>query len=219
MPILTAGHSTHEPEAFLQIIRRMRVDTVIDVRSHPSSKWEWWRREQMGWITDAGFGLEWWPALGGWDRRHESLADWAAPRGVDLAPYVKGHFPKQRIGASKPADQLEIGGDPDWVSGWTNQGLHDYAWFTALPEFQDGLGRLVERYGEPTQPRAVIICAELLWWKCHRSMVADVLSAGGVAAVHLTPNPRGVKAEPHPVGDRLSRYPVEARRAWRSLRP
>jgi hypothetical protein len=137
--------------------------------------------------------------------------NWAADRGVDLAPYIKGHFPKQRIGR-KTEDQSHL--DPAFRSDWTNQGLHDYCWYTALDEFQTALTRLVDTFGKNTQPRAAIICAELPWWKCHRSMIADVLAFRGVPVFHLMPRADQVRYEKHDAGERILRYPEAVRRAW-----
>jgi uncharacterized protein (DUF488 family) len=36
--ILTIGHSTHDPEAFLELLRRYRVEVLVDVRRYPSSR-------------------------------------------------------------------------------------------------------------------------------------------------------------------------------------
>ncbi|HEU5046106.1 MAG TPA: DUF488 domain-containing protein [Nocardioidaceae bacterium] len=229
MAITTLGHSTHEPDQFIRICKAARVEVIVDVRSHRSSHWPWWHGEQMDrWLPAAGIGCEWAEGLGGWTERNvtDTMLPWGAARGVDLAAYTRGHFPKQRIGIPKAADQPELWGDPDWVSGWTNQGLHDYSWYTATDGFRAALADLVAKYGQPTQPRCAIICSELLWWKCHRSMVADVLAAAHqVAATHLTPVPANKReqaaGEPgkirfglHQAADRLGRYPTEVRKSW-----
>ena len=42
--------------------------------------------------------------------------------------------------------------------------------------------------------RTVIMCAEVLWWRCHRRIIADVLVSLGVEVVHI----RDARiAEPH----------------------
>src|SRR4029077_19517439 len=43
--------------------------------------------------------------------------------------------------------------------------------------------------------RRAIMCAEAMWWKCHRSLIADYLKAHGVAVIHIID---ASKAEPHP---------------------
>jgi uncharacterized protein (DUF488 family) len=38
------------------------------------------------------------------------------------------------------------------------------------------------------------MCAESLWWRCHRRMIADALLVEGCGVVHLVP---GGRREPH----------------------
>lgn len=97
MTVYTIGHSTLDKEAFLKLVGP--VTTVIDVRSHPTSRWEQFRKEELErWLPDAGVGYEWWPELGGWTKRHLGLADAMETHLVDVRAYARGKFPKQRIG-------------------------------------------------------------------------------------------------------------------------
>jgi uncharacterized protein (DUF488 family) len=48
--------------------------------------------------------------------------------------------------------------------------------------FRAGVARLLaEGRAAPT----VILCAEALWWRCHRALIADYLTAVGVRVIHL----------------------------------
>lgn len=212
--LFTIGHSTHTPDDFLNIAQGL--DVIVDVRSHPTSRWEWWRLEQMRqWLPQGGIAVEWMPSLGGWTKSHyERYHEQMAAVGVDLAVYSKGAFPKQRIGAARPANQQQD-------RQWTNQGLFDYAWFTSLVEYRLGLQVLVDKYGKPDQPKAAIMCCEALWWKCHRSMIADTLyELYNIDALHIKPRrpvrPTTSRWDNHSkfVADRIPRYPVAVREAW-----
>ncbi len=44
------------------------------------------------------------------------------------------------------------------------------------------------------QVRTAFMCAETLWWKCHRRLIADMLVSRGAEVLHLTP---GRAPEPH----------------------
>jgi uncharacterized protein (DUF488 family) len=33
--------------------------------------------------------------------------------------------------------------------------------------------------------RSTVLCAELLWWRCHRRLIADVLTSLGIPVVHI----------------------------------
>ncbi len=123
MALFSIGHSNYSQEAFTASLKG-RISTVIDVRSHPESRWaQYERREMQRWLPEAGIGYEWWPGLGGWDRRHERLAVDFEPKGVDLHVYARGKFPKQRIGKNFPdaveSSQLAL---PHIRPKWTNVG-------------------------------------------------------------------------------------------------
>jgi len=50
------------------------------------------------------------------------------------------------------------------------------------PPFKTGLAELVE-LGQSRN--CAIMCAEVLWWRCHRRIIADYLLAGGAAVLHI----------------------------------
>jgi uncharacterized protein (DUF488 family) len=52
-------------------------------------------------------------------------------------------------------------------------------------EFADGMNKLLEVAG---QKRTAIMCAEGLFWQCHRRLVSDFLVASGVAVQHIMPS-------------------------------
>jgi uncharacterized protein (DUF488 family) len=35
------------------------------------------------------------------------------------------------------------------------------------------------------QKRTAIVCAEAVWWRCHRALIADYLKARGVTVIHI----------------------------------
>lgn len=49
-------------------------------------------------------------------------------------------------------------------------------------EFRDGIDELLQ-LGE--RKRTAIMCAEAVWWRCHRSMISDYLKAAGVTVEHI----------------------------------
>ena len=72
-------------------------------------------------------------------------------------------------------------------------------------EFKQGVEELLE---VASTSRTAIMCAEALWWRCHRSLIADFLKSKGLAVIHILD---GKKTEVHPytpaariVGGRLS---------------
>ncbi len=65
---------------------------------------------------------------------------------------------------------------------WENASFRAYADHMETPEFRAGLSRLLQVASE--RPTA-ILCAEALWWRCHRSMIADALKAAGIKVLHI----------------------------------
>ena len=67
-------------------------------------------------------------------------------------------------------------------TGWRHPAFRGYADYATTPEFADGL---LELLLIARGARTAIMCAELLWWRCHRRIVADVLTSVGVRVEHL----------------------------------
>jgi uncharacterized protein (DUF488 family) len=65
---------------------------------------------------------------------------------------------------------------------WQNESFHNYADYAMSDGFRAGLTRL--RDIGRTQSCA-IMCAETLWWRCHRRIIADYLLAAGDAVFHI----------------------------------
>jgi uncharacterized protein (DUF488 family) len=66
--------------------------------------------------------------------------------------------------------------------GWHNASFRGYADYMATKEFRDGLQHLLDLAGEK---RTVIMCAEAVPWRCHRSLIGDALLARGVHVDHI----------------------------------
>jgi uncharacterized protein (DUF488 family) len=65
---------------------------------------------------------------------------------------------------------------------WHNRSFRNYADYALSGDFQAGLQHL-KRLGELR--RCVIMCAESLWWRCHRRIIADYLILGGATVIHI----------------------------------
>jgi uncharacterized protein (DUF488 family) len=63
-----------------------------------------------------------------------------------------------------------------------NESFRAYADYMETESFQKGITELLAL---ANQDRTAIMCAESLWWRCHRSLVSDYLKANGVAVHHL----------------------------------
>lgn len=67
-------------------------------------------------------------------------------------------------------------------TAWRNASFRGYADYMASSEFVQGLTQLLEL---ASKARTAIMCAEAVWWRCHRSMIADALCVRGVEVVHI----------------------------------
>ena len=93
---------------------------------------------------------------------------------------------------------LELGGKrkskPDSRNtAWRNASFRGYADYMETEQFQKGIERLLNLAAE-AGPIAVM-CAEAVWWRCHRSLIADYLKSRGVEVLHVL---GANKAELHP---------------------
>ena len=65
---------------------------------------------------------------------------------------------------------------------WQNRSFHNYADYAMTDNFHSGLTRLRE-LGHATP--CAIMCAEALWWRCHRRIIADYLITAGETVFHI----------------------------------
>lgn len=170
MPVLlwTIGHSTRSIDTFISLLKENGIKLVADVRMFPGSK----RYPQFG---------------------REALKDSLGKAGIGYE-----HFAE--LGGRRKAK-------PDSKNtAWRNEAFRGYADYMETDEFRKGIERLLE-FAEQKGPTALpasptrsvagvaIMCAEAVWWRCHRSLISDYLTARGVEVVHILSEN---KTEPHP---------------------
>jgi uncharacterized protein (DUF488 family) len=125
---------------------------------------------------------------------------------VRLLPGSKRYpqFNKEELAKSLKQDGigyehfLELGGRRKaWKdshnTAWRNESFRGYADHMETAEFTSGIARL--RKMADSDGSTAIMCAEAVWWRCHRSLIADYLKAHGVEVIHIID---ATKTEPHP---------------------
>ena len=65
---------------------------------------------------------------------------------------------------------------------WRSDAFRNYADYAMTPAFGAGLDRLCVLARDE---RCAIMCAEAVWWRCHRRIIADYLLARGIAVTHI----------------------------------
>lgn len=76
-------------------------------------------------------------------------------------------------------------------AGWRNASFRGYADYMQTPEFEDSLAECIDL---AKKERVVLMCAEAVPWRCHRSLIADALLARGINANEITSR---LRTRPH----------------------
>ena len=102
----------------------------------------------------------------------DALAGTLAMQGIDYwhLPALCGRRTKAELGGRPPEDF------------WTNASFARYAAYAHNAAFSHGLDTLILR---ARHQRCCLMCAEAVWWRCHRRIIADHLLALGVSVCHI----------------------------------
>jgi len=94
-------------------------------------------------------------------------------------------------------------------TGWRNTSFRGYADYMQTPEFAAAISDLLSA---GHHDRAVIMCAEAVPWRCHRSLVADALTVRDIPVDHIYYDAKGhSRREPHRLTSFLR---VQDQRLW-----
>jgi uncharacterized protein (DUF488 family) len=100
--------------------------------------------------------------------------------------------------------------DPERNAGWTNAAFKNYADYAETAAFSEGLESLLELAANST---CAIMCAEAVWWRCHRRIVADYVMTRRIRVFHIFTPTKAVRATRTPFAKldrrtRTLRYPA-----------
>ena len=109
----------------------------------------------------------------------ENLAQVLPEHQIDYV-YIK------QLGGLRPAHKNSLN------IAWRNKSFRNYADYMETESFREGIDLLI---GYATEKRSAITCAEAVWWRCHRSMIADYMKSIGWQVLHIQ---SPVKTELHP---------------------
>jgi uncharacterized protein (DUF488 family) len=106
-------------------------------------------------------------------RRHPHFVREALAQSLPRAGIAYRHFPG--LGGLRTPR-------PDSTNtAWRNEGFRGYADYMQTPAFAQALDDLLVWATHPT----AIMCAEAVWWQCHRQLIADALVARRVEVRHI----------------------------------
>lgn len=122
-----------------------------------------------------------------------------------LRPYGIGYVRIAELGGLRGKSKTV---PPEVNAYWTHPSFHNFADYALSAPFRAGLQQLLAL--ADTEP-AAIMCAEAVWWRCHRRIVADYLLHAGREVLHLMAEGRSEPARlseaARPAGDGLH-YPA-----------
>jgi uncharacterized protein (DUF488 family) len=102
---------------------------------------------------------------------------------ADLPRFGIGYLQLPVLGGRRPAQE----GSPN--TGWRNKSFRGYADYMQTATFWSGVHELLA-LAQRWQP--VMMCAEAVPWRCHRSLVGDALLSRGARVVDII-GPRSVR--------------------------
>lgn len=98
---------------------------------------------------------------------------------IDLPPSGIGYeWWGEALGGRRSTDASALA-----ATGWRSRSFAAYSAYMASPAFRDALAALESRSvgGEAL----ALMCAETVWWRCHRRLIADALTLDGFTVEHL----------------------------------
>jgi len=111
------------------------------------------------------------------------------------------------------------GAPPSHNNYWRVKAFRNYADYAETDEFRAGLDELREL---ARHERCAIMCAEAVWWRCHRRIIADYLLTGGTHVEHIMGEGKLVAATLTPgatlMSDGTLRYTSEEDASSRQVR-
>ena len=126
------------------------------------------------------------------------------------------HFNRKRLSDALESRQIEyvycaaLGGHrrkskiiPGEINAsWQNQSFHNYADYAMSDDFLAALESLIET---SQRELTAIMCAEAVWWRCHRRIIADYLISRQISVRHILGPGRIVEAQMTPSAIRQGR--------------
>ena len=100
-----------------------------------------------------------------------------------LAPFGIGYRHMAGLGGLRGRRK----GAPSPNAWWENSSFRNYADHALTPAFGEALAELRELGHQRT---VAVMCAEAVWWRCHRRIIADYLLAAGERVLHIMENGR-----------------------------
>ena len=94
-------------------------------------------------------------------------------------------------------------------TAWRNEAFRGYADYMMIPDFAAAMKRLLDL---ALERRIAVMCAEALWWQCHRALISDYAKARDVKVWHIL-GPGKLEEHPYTSAARI----VESQLSYRGI--
>ena len=170
--IYTIGHSTRTLEELAAVLREHGIRTLVDIRSYPMSRrLPHFNRESLEIeLPHCGIAYDWMKELGG---RRKKMRDDSPNTGLRNESF------------RNYADYMMTEGFKEGVAG-----LLEIASRSSDPTLSPTAG---DKGGAPIAMATAIMCAERMWFQCHRMLVSDYLTAHGHTVLHIDDEKHAVR--------------------------
>ena len=123
-------------------------------------------------------------------RRHPQFNIETLPAALEASGIAYRHV--EGLGGRR---RRSLDADASPNAGWREEGFRNYADYAMTPPFQLALDLLVAVTATETP---AIMCAEALWWQCHRRIISDYLLVRGIDVIHILGSGEAKSAELKP---------------------
>jgi uncharacterized protein (DUF488 family) len=106
----------------------------------------------------------------------EYLSEYLTQREIDYVPMKK-------LGGRRKTSA----DSPNTV--WRSMAFRGYADYMETDGFREGIDEVLEL---ARRRRTALMCAEAVWWRCHRSLISDYLKASGITVEHIMDGKKNV---------------------------
>jgi uncharacterized protein (DUF488 family) len=111
-------------------------------------------------------------------RRHPQFNLESLAQALPEAGIAYRHF--EALGGRRGGGAAALAASPNTL--WREAPFRNYADYAETAEFHAAFDSLRALASER---RVAVMCAEAVWWRCHRRIIADYLLAGGAEVVHI----------------------------------
>jgi len=192
--VFTIGHSTRSLDEFIDLLRAHGIGQLADIRTIPRSR----RHPHFSIdalslsLPAAGIAYRHMPGLGGLRKptRDSTNAGWRNASFRGYADYMQ--TPAFDDALTELIGWTSARSFPSGLQQSERESLRSSEkllaggrWASRQAERESQRSSARSSASGGGAPRAVIMCAEAVWWRCHRQLVADALVARGVTVRHI----------------------------------